>query len=281
MSFEPSISQVREAIENVELEPLQIAAKTIYVTMSRVGEIVSEKTNFDKTAHPTGLNLDFRIETYRPNLKNKREREALTLIALSQGKPFDMQEAAKINEEVAIFSVLVEKRDYQKNPDGSLTHVWRKECALPLNPEFEPWTQQIIDYIKYKPQPFFPFNRHDLWIAIKPVFENFVYTIQPYKRAYKLNGKYQYTEPDENGKRKLITKIQPEKQHDAALQAIRHWRNQELEDNYGFTEKELSAFGGWTMTLSEGVTSSAHQRYYKMPWRLYLPKLLVPINGEI
>jgi len=274
--FEPSIQQVRDAIEHVQFEPLQIALKTVYATMSRVGEIVSEKTPCDHTAHPTGKDLQYRIETYRPNLKNKREREALTLNALSQGKPFDMQEAAQINEEAAIFSVLVEKRDYQKNPDGSFKHVWIKECALPLNPKFEPWTQQIIDYLQDKQQPYFPFNRHDVWAAIKEVFKDFQYTIQPYKRAQKdENGNYVY-EIDANGEKKLKTNIQPENPyHPAAIQAIRHWRNQELEDYYGFTEKELSAFGGWTMTLSEGVTSSAHQRYYKMPWRLYFSKLLV------
>lgn len=272
--IEPTIQQVRDAIESASPLPIKRALQVIYLTCGRAGEVAAYKTPMDKTAHPTGEALTFRVENYRPNLRNKQERDSLTANAyMDTTRAPNLAKLAKIKELALIFSVLTEKRDYEHNPDGSFKHVWVRECAVPLNPNFEPWAMPCLEYIRSQPKgrPLFPFNRHHLWKVAKEIFKDFSYTIQPYKRAYKIDGKYQYDAPDENGKKTLKTELQAERQHPAAIHAIRHWRKQELEDFYGFNDKELNSFGGWTMT--EGANRAA-QRYSKLPWRIYFPKLL-------
>lgn len=272
----PNILQVREAIEKAETEQLQAAFKTLYLSCSRVGEIASEKTPGDKTAHPTGYALSARVENYKPNIRNPREREALILNSAAKGEKYNPVECSKFRTPVLILSVLVEKRDYQKMEDGSIAHAWIKECAIPLDPIYRDgeWAQEILKYFEKQPKdkPLFPLNRHDLWIEAKKIFHGFKYVIQPYRRAIKINGEFQYSDPDERGRRKLKTELIPEKEKAANAHSTRHWRKEELENEFGFSDPELNAFGGWTAGAG---ANRASQRYSKLPWRIYFPKLLI------
>lgn len=271
---QPTVAEIRQALSSADPLQIRVALIVIWLTCSRVGEIVAYKDPGDRTAHPTGAKLSARLETYKPNIKNPKEREALVLNAAAQGKIFDPVEAAKIQEEALVFSVLVEKRDYQKEQDGSLTHTWIKECAIPTNPDYEPFSQIVLKYLDQWPGgelPLFPLTRGELWPEARRVFDGFTYTIQPYKRAKKdLEGKYVYAD------QKLATELQPEKEKAAALQAIRHWRKENLENDFGFNDKELNAFGGWTSRGSEA--NRARDRYSKFSWRIYFPKLLTPLE---
>jgi len=266
--YEPSIQEVRSAIESVQPDVVKYALMTTFLCCARAGEVCAYKTAYDKTAHPTGQFLTARTETYTPNLSNSSELQALMLKHLKTGTNINMAKLAKTKEKFLIFKVLTEKRNYEVLPDGSFKHVWYRECAVPVNPIFEPWSQPLISYLQpRKGKPYFPLNRHDMWQACKTVFKDFGYLIQPYNRAEIINGKYQYT-IDKNGRKQLVKHLVEEKLKPAGVQALRHWRTTDLKRK-NFTPEEINTYGGWT-------TQGSQSRYDKMLWQQTAPKLLTP-----
>jgi hypothetical protein len=268
MLYEPSIQEVRSAIESVQPDVVKYALMTTFLCCARAGEVCAYKTAHDKTAHPTGQFLTARTETYTPNLSNSSELQALMLKHLKTGTNINMAKLAKTKEKFLIFKVLTEKRNYEVLPDGSFKHVWDRECAIPTNPMYEPWSKPLISYLQTrKGKPYFPLNRHDMWQACKTAFKNYGYLIQPYARAIIINGQYQYV-ANNKGEKKLAKTQVEEKLKSAGVHALRHWRTTDLKRK-NFTTEEINAYGGWT-------TQGSQSRYDKIPWQQTAPKLLVP-----
>lgn len=258
----PPVSEVRSRIESVEHEGTRNCLKTTLLLCARIGEVVAYKLESDTETQARGNLLNVKETTYTPNLYNEKEIQTLMLTAMVQGKNPNLQQLSKIKEPAAVFQVSTHKR---------LGMI--RECALPLNPEYEPWTQTLVDYFKRQREgPAFPFNRQQMWTVANEAFQGLTYKIMGYKKVVG----YEVVE----GKKKAIKEVVPEHMRIFALQALRHLRGSELRNFYNFDGADRSAYGGWTLRTTEGVSGS-QDRYVELPWRSYFPKLLRKREGVL
>ncbi len=150
--------------------------------------------------------------------------------------------------EVAVFTLRTAKR-------GGM----ERKIALPMDDEYEPWTEPLYNYFTtFGSSPVFPFTRQYLWSQAKDLFKGLYYPIERYK----------ISKPD-----KGIVKVVDKHYRQFTLHALRHIRTTELVEYYGFDGIDLSAYGGWTMKTTLGV-SAAIERYAHLNWQKYFPKLL-------
>jgi len=256
----PSVQAVRNRIEQIRDRPIQVCYKTTLLMCARIGEIISLKYPTDLTAHPRGAELQVKVTTYTPDLKNPQEFQTLMLSRAMQGELTDLQSLANIHEPAAVFSVSTEKRQGLQRLIG-----------LPLKKEFEPWTQDIVDYFQErKGQDLFPFTRQKMYNEVTTVFAGLEYKIFPYKRVKKEHGQ-PIIDPATNKTEKISVPehIKPFRNH-----GLRHLRNVELRDFYGLSAEERSSYGGWTLRSMIGGIGSSIDRYGEAVWRPYFPKLL-------
>lgn len=150
---------------------------------------------------------------------------------------------------VAVFAMKTAKRQGKPRP-----------IALPLEPQYEPWSQQLYDYFKQaKTDCVFPFTRKVPWryVTKARTFEGLTYPIERYT-VWK-NGQLAKT---------VDRHTRPFKLH-----ALRHLRASELVDFYGFDGFNLATYGGWTIKSALGTTG-IFDRYVSLGWSSYFPKLL-------
>lgn len=256
----PAINDFRHRVEKIPSINKRMAFQTVYLICGRIGEVITEKYDSDKTCNPTGSKLTVTKTTYQPDLKNPQERDTWTFIKMLQGQTVNYSEIAQIQEEVAVFHVSTEKR-------GGLM----REIGLPLNPKYDPWVKETYEYLNAQKEKGFPFTRQEMWATAKEAFKGLTYKIHPYQRAIMQNGEYQYNEKD-----KLIKVYTTEKTKRFTDHGIRHLRNLFNKQFYGLTPEERAGYGGWTLATTTG-TSSAQDAYEENPWRLYFPKMLKPV----
>lgn len=257
MLFNPQL--VRQRIEKIEQTEIKRCYQLTYLACARIGEIISLKCPSDKTAHPTGANLSWHTETYTVNLQSKPEYESAFFTLLTQNRRApQLEEILAIKEDAVIFTVTTEKRK------GG----WTREIALPLNPDIEPWSKQLLDYAEKQSGDLFPYYRQQLYPLAKKAFKGLTVEIKPYERAEKDGqGNYVFS-VDGNGNRKLITHtvnahIRTFSQHD-----LRKTRRTELENIYGFTPEERQRYGGWSRGIEERYNTAPSE------WKKSFCKLL-------
>lgn len=256
----PLVEDVRQRIEEISDHSIKVCYKTTFLMCARIGEIICLKYPTDLTAHPTGNELSVKLTNYTPDLNNPKEFQTLVLARVMQGQESDLQSLGKIREPVAVFTVSTEKR--QK---------WQRQVGLPIQAEYEPWTQEIVDYFQErKGKDLFPFTRQEMYNTVRTVFAGLEYKIFPYKRVRKEHG-----QPVINPTTKKTEKISvPEHIKPFRNHGLRHLRNVELRDFYGLSAEERSSYGGWTLRSMIGGIGSSIDRYGEAAWRPYFPKLL-------
>lgn len=257
----PSPSAVRKRIELIEPVEVQMCYKATYLFCARIGEVVAYKYACDKTAHPTGLNLKVRTATFTVDPRKKEEfNNAFNTLSFVQHKTPTREDVLAIKEPVAIFTVTTEKRK------GG----WTRDIGLPLNPKYEEWTQQLLDYFREheNDSALFPFKRQTVYPIAQAAFHGLKVTIKPYERAVlDENGNYTYTE--NNGSKKMVYETVNAHDKPFSQHSLRKVRRTELEEVYGFTAEERKIYGGWSRGIEE--------RYAPSGWnRTSFPKLLQP-----
>lgn len=221
----PSISTVRSRIEKIRQKQVKVCLMCGYLFCGRVSELISKVSPSD-TGHTTPRGphgTDVKLSSF---------------------------ELGPLREEAVVFSVKTAKR-------GGIPRL----IALPLNKEYEPWTEQVYEYFQECGKDFcFPFTRQKVWQYTTQVFEGLRYPIE------------QYTIIEKHGELKNRKVV---KRHTRKFRthALRHIRASELIEDYGFDGIDLSVYGGWTLRSTIGVGSSM-QRYAHLQWRKYFPKLL-------
>ncbi|MGD2090766.1 MAG: hypothetical protein PVH61_31630 [Candidatus Aminicenantes bacterium] len=229
---------------------------------ARIGEIIAFKYPSDKTANPTGQNLQVKTEKYKVNMNVQPEYNAafMTLLGRNRTAPTPEQ-IAMIQEPVAVFTVTTEKRK------GG----WIREIALPLNPKWEPWTSQMLEYYNTHKDDtaLFPFKRQQIYPVAKKAFKGLQVRIEPYQRAVLTEtGEYQYV-ANGDGKKHLLTETVQAHVKQFSQHHLRRIRRIQLERYYGFTKEERKLHGGWA--------DDTEERYGTIEWdRKSFPKLLQP-----
>jgi len=167
-----------------------------------------------------------------------------------------------------------------------------RPCAVPLNPDYEPWAQPLLDYFKKAGDDYpFMFNpdpahsvRYAQWKAQQTFTEmmwpmvQYTKTVEiPYTQDMVIGGRqgdtgYDQYLVDMGGKRywtynsefvkenvKVLERWKPMRSH-----ALRKRRTMTLTLDYGFDGFDLAYFGGWTETGRDSNIPSAVKSYLHM-----------------
>ncbi|MFZ7138317.1 MAG: hypothetical protein ACOWW1_07860 [archaeon] len=221
----PEVEVVRQRIETAKTKEAKFCLMAAYLFCARASEIVGTTNSYDLNHNqtlargPTGN--DVKLETF---------------------------ELGAIKTQVAVFTVRTAKRD------GKI-----RKIALPLEKEYEPWTEPLYNYYKeHNKDKVFPFTRQKAWTYAQETFSGLRYPIE----------KYNTYDMEETKPVPVKAHMKPFRTH-----ALRHLRATELIETFGFTGFDLSVYGGWTLRSMVGV-GSAMSRYAHLDWRRYFPKLI-------
>jgi len=218
----PNPDLVRQRVESVASEPIRFCLMTCYLYAGRISEVVGVKypSNHKTTARgPHGS--DAIKDYYMAGLKKRIP--------------------------CVVFNVRTAKRDGKE-----------RKIALPLNPNYEPWTKPLYEYFKSKgDQLVFPFSRQKVWMHSKSCFEGLTYPIETYTIK----------------KGEVVKKVD-EHLRPFRLHALRHLRATELRERYQFDGFDLASYCGWRLGTIVPQISRTMERYLSLGWSSYFPKLL-------
>lgn len=217
----PEFKTVRRRIETATKDEVKYCFMAEYLFCARISEIIGRKCPSDLTTEARGI-------------KGKDAQQ--TIVRLGKEK-----------HDAVVFTVRTAKRGGKE-----------RKIALPLNKEFEPFTEQLFNYVRqFGNNHVFPFTRQKAFQYSEQIFKGLTYPIERYR-------------PFKNG-----IPLEPVEEHMKPFRthALRHLRATELIDLYDFSGVELSLYGGWTLRSMIGVGSSL-SRYTHLRWKKYFPKLL-------
>ena len=240
MTETPRVSEIRSRIDEVEKDPYRLGLMYGFLIAGRISEVVGRACPSDIKTTPRGpMGNDFEVNQARVN---------------------------DVDYEAVILHIKTGKR-------GGTP----RRCALPLDPEYEPWAKPILEYFQTfdAKDHVFPYTRQDIFPTSKKVFDGLVYPIEDYKVT--LINKVEYE--------LLIEEIPPQLRHlvkvpdhlretelvkrhlrNFRLHALRHARLMDLAEFYQFTRDDRERYAGHTMATSD--------RYSHLEWWSYFPKLL-------
>jgi len=197
MSLVPEIKAFRKRVNKIGSKRDATLVKVSYLTASRVSEIVTVISPSDRgSTKPYGTLLKWRLDDYE-------------------------------NHKALVLKVAVLKRKKEE--------VIFKNIGLPCERQYEPWTVDLLKYIKATGSVTFGITRQRVRQIIKRYF------------------------PESIGskKRKNI---------------LRHYRLTHLSDFYGLSAEAIITYAGWT--FSSRYRSGQLDTYVHLDWGKYFPKLL-------
>jgi hypothetical protein len=280
----PTVSEVRKRIESVKNEPIRIFLKALYILgAARAVELAAGRPNSEKKKYVLyGVTGDD-VSLDEVNPPDPRwETQLQMLLDIQQGKVTleDVIRKAKQKTPIAVFKIPVAKTRPKPKCKADIPY---RLVALPLDPKFEPWTQQIYDYYqKHKGKNVFPFSRvyvEDYLDRKETIFKGLHYQIKKYvylaakdekltieqleqvkhglyselqgkrKNVYgnkiTLIGDYEY-KIDSSGQifKRLMFYVDGHLKP-LKLHGLRHIRTDELLKDYEFDGIDLAAYVGW------------------------------------
>jgi len=217
----PDFRRMREVIEHIPHKRDRVLIKTLYLTAARVSEVTTKVESFDQAHQATkayGKYLDWKLEDYTVN--------------------------RRVKEKVLLITAATAKRKL-KTKAQQMAGFIPKVIGLPVNPMYEPFTQDLLKWLTVKNTLSFPITRN--WV-------------------YKIVRKHL---------RVLDLKVR--------THSLRHWRLTHLVEKYLFDPYDLSAYAGWSLQHGFAATGGVPVRpqravYMYSAWQRYFPKLLKPIT---
>ena len=171
-------------------------------------------------------------------------------------------------EEYLIISVTVLKKH--------LMMASSRTVAIPRSPEYEPLSLVVEEaFTKAADGEVFPYYRQVLSTAASKTFEGLSYYIHPYL----------WFDPAKREEAKALgVKARGEERqghpHDMAIHALRHIREQELEDTFHLEDRQIQTYFKWSNTYM-GVPESMGRYRGARDWRMYAQKLLRKRNPGV
>ena len=213
----PDFKRMREHIDHIPKTRDRVLIKTIYLGAFRVSEITTKVSPSDTKTHAYGKHLKWKLEDFKVN--RRRKEKALLIISAKT------------------------KRNLQTRKQKELAFI-PKVIAIPVMPNYEPFTEDLLKWIKQYRTLSFPLTRRSVHRIVK------------------------------QNLRKLDPKVNP--------QNLRQWRLRHLVDKYQFDPYDLTIYSGWSVRHnfeSEDLRGSPHPgTYFLGAWQKYFPKLLKPIR---
>ena len=287
--FEVSMRKFREAVEGIKEESIRIKMQIAYLLAARNCEIttkVSEKELLDHRSRNYGvfMHLDFRDFIIQPTesqgiqlgLKEPFQQKVLVVrVAVAKrGKRVRTKDRGNENlievtaeeTEKALTSykqteLLKKWKAGQVQVDPLLVKVLNGDVhlryvALPCSINYEPW---IVGILKWQQTH----STENLSFAI---------TRRTFYRIYR------------EALKDILPPIHPHGK-DSMKNPLRHIRISHLLEYYGLTPYELNAYTGWSLAgifsqLGQAVSGNL-ELYSHLSWRMYVPKLCVPMSKFI
>jgi len=223
----PQLTTFREVVDKIPSRRDEILIKSLYLCAARVSELIGKVTPYDLKHHKSqayGKHLTWKLQNYIPENMAVREK-------MKEG----FAKALILKMPVA----KRKKKSRKKEPSIEDLLVF-KTIALPCNPEFEPWTIDLLKWISKKKQLTFPITRQWAWQLVR------------------------------DNLHELDPKIH--------THSLRHYRITHLIEYYGFDPYEVTVYAGWTIKTTAGAmgisAGSPIDIYTHLTWRRYFPKLL-------
>lgn len=209
----PDMLEFRKKVDRISDRRDRTLIQTLYLGAFRVSEVVTKATPYDLLHNESkgyGVHLSWKLDL------------------------FQEQKALLIKSAVA------------KRSAKELTY---KIIALPTNPDFEPWTLDLLRLIKDRRGSNealqFPLGRHRVRQILQERLGEHIFK----KRS--------------SGKR--------------LLNPLRHYRITHLAEHYGFDGYDLCVYAGWS--FKTGVSAVGQlDAYLHLGWRKYIRKLLKPLK---
>jgi hypothetical protein len=204
---EPSPSEVRAKIEQIEERGVKMFCRVLYVLCASESQIAGVPCKKERVYGPKGN--EFKISQYHPQGISRLTSEKIYKHEL---KPQD----AFLPVDIAVFTITRTKTEQ------------RFVVTLPLDESFEPLTKEILSYYKEaQTKNVFDFNRKYAldYIRLRHTFDEFGY-------------RGQNPSPKKQGEQKKLKKY--------GLDALRFTRKQELMKDFGFSDYEINVFEGTT-----------------------------------
>jgi len=230
----PEMPVFRAYVEKIPKKRDRLIIQTLYLTACRISELtthVSPSEFRHDGSKPYGIFHNWKIGEYMG------EKVLLLRFAVAKRVKREKREALlKFLGEFQAGMLNVKLANELKN-----AIAW-KYIALPCNPIYEPWTLDLLRYIKEYGSLTFNVTRQTVWRIIR--------------RSLK----------------ELDAKVHPH--------SLRHYRINHLIEFYGFDAWDLSAYAGWSLktTLGKlGMPTGQLDIYSHLSWRRYFPKLLKPL----
>jgi len=220
MSEPPELSTFRAAVERIPHKRDSLFIKATYLTASRACELLTKVTPYDlkhKQTKPYGNEVSYKIEEYE-------------------------------DHKVLVLKMAVLKRKARVQRKGQTTELKvYKMVALPTLPKYEPWTLDLMKYIRKRGTLAFDFTRQTAWEIVT-------------KRLGSLSSML-----------------------GTHTHSLRHFRLTHLVTEYNFDAFDLTSFAGWTFKTGlsrtgQGAASGQLDTYLHLAWRRYYPKLLKEIK---
>ena len=213
--------RMREVIEHIPKQRDRVLIKLLYLGAFRCSEILTHVAPYDKEHQASkayGKHLDFKAEYFQVH---RRHKEPVLLITAATAKR--------------------RLKTKEQKEQGFIPKV----IALPCNPVYEPFTEELLKWIQTHYTLSFPITR------------NWVYKIV----------------------KKNLRELDPK----VRTHSLRHWRLTHLVTHYQFDPYDLSAYAGWSLqhgfAVTGGMTASPQiDVYMHSAWQKYFPKLLKPIT---
>lgn len=155
-----------------------------------------------------------------------------------------------------------------------------RSIGLPLDKEYEPWAETVLNYFQRfsTNEHVFPYTRQDLFPSAKEVFgDSYVYPIEEYTiQTIDQEAFNDLLEQVPESIRHLVKvpdymRIKEKvKRHKRLLRlhgALRHYRLMELTQRFGFNREDRKVYAGHTIDVTD--------RYTHLDWQSYFPKLLI------
>ncbi|RLI19929.1 hypothetical protein DRO54_07395 [Candidatus Bathyarchaeota archaeon] len=231
----PEIPEFRIFVDKIPRKRDRLLVQALYLTAARVSELcrrVSPSELVHDLSKPYGLLHGWKIGEYlgekalllryavAKRVKKEKRKDLLRF--------FSEFQAGKLNLELA---------------NELKTALTWKYIALPCNPFYEPWTVELLKYIKQFRSLTFNLTRQRIWQIVKS----------------------------------CLKPLDPE----IHTHSLRHYRVTHLASFYNFDGWDLCIYAGWTFKTTMGrlgMPSGQLDIYAHLPWKRYFPKLLKPLG---
>ena len=213
----PDVLSFRKVVDRIQDRRDSVLIKVLYLIAGRTSEICTKVGAYDLSHNKSrdyGTFMNFTIENF------------------VQGS---------INEKVLLIKVATAKR---RSKDGK---IFPRYIAVPVNPTYEPWCKDLLEWIRDKGNLNFPLLRWTVSLICK--------------KNLRVLGE------------------------DIHAHSLRHIRVSHLINNYGFEPPEVTSVCGWTFRtgwdLAGFQTNPMISIYLHTAWKKSFPRLCKPLSEVI